>query len=67
MKVLTTDFYLYIASTCHVVNPKERKDCGWSGITESQCESKGCCYDSSIPDAYNCFHKGIVFIISLCD
>ena len=36
-----------------------RKDCGWSGISQKQCESKGCCYyQSSISGVPWCF-KGI--------
>ena len=34
-----------------------RKDCGWAGITQEECENKGCCYAQSsiqnVPWCYN--------------
>ena len=36
-----------------------RKDCGWAGITQEECENKGCCYaQSSIQNVPWCY-KGI--------
>lgn len=32
-------------------------DCGHGGINKEQCEAKGCCYDSTSPQAW-CYHKG---------
>merc|ERR1712113_862482 len=40
--------------TC-LVSPDKRKDCGWDGIVENECQAKGCCFDSSIKNAPNCF------------
>ena len=39
-------------------NPSdERVDCGWRRITESQCTSRGCCYNSTVRYANWCFYK----------
>ncbi|XP_073473376.1 putative gastrointestinal growth factor xP1 isoform X2 [Aquarana catesbeiana] len=38
------------------VQPVARVNCGEPGITPSQCTNKGCCYDSSDPDAIWCFY-----------
>jgi hypothetical protein len=35
----------------------ERRDCGWWGISQSQCASRGCCWDwSSSPDGPQCYY-----------
>ena len=39
------------------VHPDERKDCGWIGISRATCESRGCCYDDTIPNTKWCFYK----------
>ncbi|XP_069801058.1 integumentary mucin C.1-like [Dendropsophus ebraccatus] len=39
------------------VPPKERTDCGFSGITKKTCLSKGCCFDSSIRGVIWCYHS----------
>lgn len=47
------------ASQCNVTAPTERRDCGFSGITQSQCEDKGCCYHAVTPNPQHipfCFH-----------
>ncbi|XP_056415709.1 integumentary mucin A.1-like [Hyla sarda] len=36
--------------------PNQRRDCGFSGINQQMCLSKGCCYDSSIRGVIWCFH-----------
>lgn len=33
-----------------------RQDCGFVGISSVQCQSRGCCWDSSIPNVPWCFH-----------
>ena len=38
-----------------IVDPAFRKECGFTGIGEAECHGRGCCYDSSIPDALHCF------------
>lgn len=34
----------------------QRKNCGFSGITPSQCAEKGCCFDNSVPGYPWCFY-----------
>uniref|UniRef100_A0A8C3FLP0 P-type domain-containing protein n=1 Tax=Chrysemys picta bellii TaxID=8478 RepID=A0A8C3FLP0_CHRPI len=38
---------------------KERKNCGYSGISEKECQTKGCCFDSEYPGVPWCFHPRI--------
>lgn len=33
-----------------------RQDCGYAGISSTQCQSRGCCWDSSVPNVPWCFH-----------
>lgn len=33
-----------------------RQDCGYPGISASQCQSRGCCWDSSVSNFPWCFH-----------
>ncbi|XP_068114985.1 alpha-2-macroglobulin-like [Hyperolius riggenbachi] len=40
------------------VSADAREDCGFSGITQEQCEKKGCCYDSSAHNIKWCFSHG---------
>lgn len=35
----------------------QRLDCGYSGISETICNDRGCCFDSSHDDANNCFYS----------
>lgn len=37
------------------VKPGYRVDCGWFGIDEATCKSKGCCWDSSIEGKPYCY------------
>ena len=39
------------------MHPYQRKECGWAGISKATCESRGCCFDDSIPDVKWCFYK----------
>ncbi|XP_041437441.1 integumentary mucin A.1-like [Xenopus laevis] len=32
-------------------------DCGYSGITQAECEGKNCCFDSTIPESKWCLYK----------
>ncbi|CAI9608153.1 unnamed protein product [Staurois parvus] len=50
------------------MNVKQRQDCGHPGISAKECYSRGCCFDSSIPEVKWCFYpkfKGMVFVVSL--
>ncbi|XP_047137853.1 uncharacterized protein LOC100198704 isoform X2 [Hydra vulgaris] len=44
-----------IESSCKMISPNERTDCGWPGISESECNKRSCCFDSSIPNVNWCF------------
>lgn len=41
---------------CDVGSPSERVDCGYPGISRTTCLSRGCCWDTSVPDVSWCFH-----------
>ena len=49
-------FLCFQEQPCNV-HPDQRKDCGWIGISRDTCESRGCCYDDTIPNAKWCFYK----------
>jgi len=34
---------------------QNRVNCGHDGVTNQECFAKGCCFDDSRPDAFNCF------------
>ncbi|XP_069493437.1 trefoil factor 1-like [Ambystoma mexicanum] len=38
-----------------VVNPRLRKNCGPPGVSPSECRSRGCCFDASVPNVIWCF------------
>ncbi|KAG8546586.1 hypothetical protein GDO81_018579, partial [Engystomops pustulosus] len=37
------------------VDPYKRRDCGYPGISSSECFKRNCCFDSSIPGVNWCF------------
>ncbi|XP_035875730.1 trefoil factor 1 [Phyllostomus discolor] len=45
------------AETCAVA-PKQRANCGYPGVTPSQCAEKGCCFDDTVPGYPWCFYPG---------
>ncbi|VDI54742.1 Hypothetical predicted protein [Mytilus galloprovincialis] len=47
---------VYAADVCNVP-PIFRQECGWGGISPEKCESRGCCFDSSIKGRTWCFEK----------
>ncbi|XP_062030742.1 trefoil factor 2 [Lepus europaeus] len=44
------------ACRCSRLEPKNRKNCGYPGITSEQCFEGGCCFDSSVLGVPWCFH-----------
>ncbi|XP_075399022.1 trefoil factor 2 [Tenrec ecaudatus] len=40
---------------CSRLSPKNRKNCGFPGITSDQCFAAGCCFDSSVAGVPWCF------------
>ncbi|XP_021500814.2 trefoil factor 1 [Meriones unguiculatus] len=43
------------AETCTVA-PRERLNCGFPGVTATQCKERGCCFDDSVRGFPWCFH-----------
>ncbi|XP_010634782.1 trefoil factor 1 [Fukomys damarensis] len=39
------------------VAPRQRQNCGFSGITRGQCEDRGCCFSDKFRGVPWCFHK----------
>ncbi|KAB0373847.1 hypothetical protein FD755_014103, partial [Muntiacus reevesi] len=46
-------------TTCQV-EPHQRQNCGYSGITAKDCEEKGCCFDNTVRGVPWCFHSAPV-------
>ncbi|KAM9696014.1 trefoil factor 1 [Dama dama] len=42
--------------TCQV-EPHQRQNCGYDGITAKDCEYKGCCFDNTVRGVPWCFHS----------
>uniref|UniRef100_A0A452I0N6 P-type domain-containing protein n=1 Tax=Gopherus agassizii TaxID=38772 RepID=A0A452I0N6_9SAUR len=38
------------------MNLKERTNCGYAGISDKECETKGCCFDDKYPNVPWCFY-----------
>ncbi|KFO28128.1 Trefoil factor 3 [Fukomys damarensis] len=47
--------YVGLSPNQCVVPPKERVDCGYPKVTQEQCQNRGCCFDSSVPQVPWCF------------
>ncbi|CAK6442048.1 unnamed protein product [Pipistrellus nathusii] len=41
--------------TC-VMSPSQRNNCGYPGVTASECAAKGCCFDSTVRGYPWCFY-----------
>ncbi|XP_073541269.1 alpha-2-macroglobulin-like protein 1 [Phyllobates terribilis] len=52
----------FVVAHC-ALSATEREDCGYARITKEQCEHRGCCYDTSIPETKWCFHHGFKKIV----
>ncbi|XP_069492309.1 putative gastrointestinal growth factor xP4 [Ambystoma mexicanum] len=44
------------AYQCYAINPKDRTDCGYSGITPGECMKMNCCFDTGIAGVKFCFY-----------
>lgn len=42
------------------VMPRDRKNCGFPGVTAQQCKEKGCCFDDSIRGIPWCFQPPVI-------
>ncbi|XP_038616058.1 trefoil factor 2 [Tachyglossus aculeatus] len=40
---------------CSRLDPKNRKNCGFPGISSDQCFASGCCFDTKVPGVPWCF------------
>ncbi|KAM8818820.1 trefoil factor 1 [Rhynchonycteris naso] len=40
--------------TCRVA-PSQRKNCGFPGVSPTECAERGCCFDNTIPGFPWCF------------
>ncbi|XP_004602565.1 trefoil factor 3 [Sorex araneus] len=47
--------YVGLSKEQCMVPPKDRVDCGYPQVTPEQCNSRGCCFDDSIPEVPWCF------------
>ncbi|XP_028623808.1 trefoil factor 3 [Grammomys surdaster] len=47
--------YIGLSPSQCMVPAKVRVDCGYPSVTEQQCNNRGCCFDSSIPNVPWCF------------
>ncbi|MEE6515910.1 hypothetical protein FKM82_025044 [Ascaphus truei] len=43
------------AKQCNVA-PYQRRNCGYKGISASECQKRKCCFDSSISEVIWCFY-----------
>ncbi|XP_060040146.1 LOW QUALITY PROTEIN: trefoil factor 3 [Erinaceus europaeus] len=50
-----TGGYVGLSASQCAVPAKDRVDCGYPEVTAEQCNSRGCCFDSSIPQVPWCF------------
>ncbi|XP_027442107.1 trefoil factor 2 [Zalophus californianus] len=41
---------------CSRITARNRKNCGFPGVTPETCFSAGCCFDSTVPNVPWCFH-----------
>ncbi|XP_059099867.1 trefoil factor 3 [Peromyscus eremicus] len=47
--------YVGLSPSQCMVPAKVRVDCGYPKVTQEQCNNRGCCFDSSIPNVPWCF------------
>ncbi|XP_031790463.1 LOW QUALITY PROTEIN: trefoil factor 3 [Piliocolobus tephrosceles] len=47
--------YVGLSANQCAVPAKDRVDCGYPQVTHEQCNNRGCCFDSSIPEVPWCF------------
>ncbi|XP_072470983.1 trefoil factor 2 isoform X2 [Notamacropus eugenii] len=43
------------ACQCSRLDPKNRKNCGFPGISSEECFASGCCFDSQVPEVPWCY------------
>ena len=50
------NLFHFLVNICDI-KPEYRYECGWFGIDQGTCEKKGCCWDSTHPDALFCYNS----------
>ena len=59
--------WLHADNMCDVnkYDSNRRRNCGWKGITKTECENRGCCFDDAIyrnhTPTYDCYYPLLVF------
>ncbi|NXN20073.1 TFF2 factor, partial [Indicator maculatus] len=48
------------------IDPLERKNCGYPGISAEVCKKMGCCFNNSVPDTLWCFTPKPKKVRKLC-
>ena len=56
LSLLIVSYTQNIVSKCDVPN-KEKKECGFFGISQKKCEENGCCYKVSTDGSPWCFYN----------
>ncbi|XP_054432169.1 trefoil factor 3 [Pteronotus mesoamericanus] len=51
----TSGQYVGLSASQCAIPAGDRVDCGYPEVTPEQCNSRGCCFDSSIPEVPWCF------------
>uniref|UniRef100_A0A8D0KNY4 P-type domain-containing protein n=1 Tax=Salvator merianae TaxID=96440 RepID=A0A8D0KNY4_SALMN len=54
--VLILGFCSLAESSCNV-SPRQRRDCGYPGISRKTCLNRGCCFSGRIRNAKWCFYR----------
>jgi len=52
------DFNTFLFAECQDISPEDRLDCGYPGITSTNCVNSGCCFDDSVSGVFWCFVRG---------
>uniref|UniRef100_A0A8C3FQZ4 P-type domain-containing protein n=1 Tax=Chrysemys picta bellii TaxID=8478 RepID=A0A8C3FQZ4_CHRPI len=57
---LSTCFFTSAGEYCSTgqcaMNVKDRTNCGYSGISVKECQTRGCCFDAKYPGVPWCFY-----------
>ena len=59
LSLLIFSYTQNIVSKCGISN-KEKKNCGYFGISQKKCVEKGCCYKVSKDGSPWCFYNHII-------
>ncbi|XP_038616504.1 trefoil factor 3-like [Tachyglossus aculeatus] len=51
----TSTEYVGLSPNQCAVPPNLRVDCGYPGVSPQQCNNRGCCFDSTVPQVPWCY------------